>query len=194
MRRGTLTGLVGVAIGMGTLFAGYLPSVESPAMAGPGPEDDKRSTVSTPVDGDLPITVEQARDRAKLMHTIYASTLEALHHHYFRKGNSILPARAMEDVFDELAEQSKIQSRWIAVTTKAMSLDHQAESDFELEAVRQIASGKGEFERVEKDYYQRAGAIPLTAGCVGCHAGFSVRQTKSPNFAGLVIRIPLNSK
>jgi hypothetical protein len=188
----TLARLVGVG-GIGLLLLGFKPSEGRTANATMRVEEDKVPAASAPVDGDLPISVDVARNRAKLLHSVYAATLETLHHHYFRKGHSILPARAMEDIFDEMAEQSKIQARWIAVTTKAMSIDHVAESDFELEAVKQITAGKGDYEVVEKGYYQRAGSIPLKAGCVGCHAGFSVRQTKSPNFAGLVIRIPLNA-
>jgi len=153
---------------------------------------DKPAESGKPAEGRHRISVEAARERAKLMHKIYAATLDTMHHHYFRRDRSVLPARAMEDVFAKVAEESKIRARWIAVNTKAMSLDHEPKSPFDKQAVDMLASGKGEFELVEGSSYQRAGAIPLGAGCIGCHAGLGERPTESPRFAGLVISIPLN--
>ncbi|MFO1007996.1 MAG: hypothetical protein U0929_18705, partial [Planctomycetaceae bacterium] len=48
------------------------------------------------------VPVEVARDRAKLMHDIYTATLDVMHHRYFHREKSVVPARAMEDVFDEM--------------------------------------------------------------------------------------------
>lgn len=139
--------------------------------------------------------VAAARERAKLMHEIYSSTLDRLHHHYFHGNDrAAVPARVMQDVFDEMAEKSKIESRWIAVNTRAMSIDHKAETPFEQKAAAHLSDGKTEFEMVENGYYQRAGVIPLTDGCLGCHTGLSRSASSLPRFAGLVIRIPLEKK
>ncbi|MCA9015085.1 MAG: hypothetical protein KDA77_07105, partial [Planctomycetaceae bacterium] len=43
------------------------------------------------------VTVEEARQRAKLTHNIYATTLDAMHHHYFFHDRANVPARVMED-------------------------------------------------------------------------------------------------
>jgi cytochrome c553 len=112
----------------------------------------------------------------------------------FRHDRAVLPARAMEDVFAAIDRESKIKTRWIAVNTPAMSINHEAETAFEKKAAAEIAAGKKEFEGVEKGYYLRATAIPLGAGCVGCHTKFSATTDKTPRFAGLVISIPVKDE
>ena len=140
------------------------------------------------------VSVVEARERGRLMHKIYASTLEVMHHHYFRRDRAVLPARALEDVFTDLDEQTKIKARWIAVNTQAMSIHHEPETDFEKKAAAAIAAGKTEYDRVEDGYYRRAGAIPLGVRCVGCHTKLSPSPDKTPRFAGLVISIPVKDK
>lgn len=145
--------------------------------------------------GDEPrVAVDEARERAKLMHQIYAATLEVMHHHYFRSDRAVLPARALEDVFAEMDERAKVKARWIAVNTPAMSVQHAPVTDFEKRAAEALASGKADFERVEDGYYRRAGVIPLGTNCVGCHTRFAQAPTKTPRFAGLVISIPVKAK
>lgn len=39
------------------------------------------------------LSIEVARDRARVMHDIYAATLDVLHHRYFHRDRSIIPAR-----------------------------------------------------------------------------------------------------
>jgi hypothetical protein len=173
-------GVLGLAL---TLHAG--PPVASPDKA-------KSAAAETPVDER--VSVAEARERGKLMHKIYAATLEVMHHRYFRADRAVLPARALEDVFDEIDKQSKIKTRWIAVNTPAMSVNHEPESEFEKKAAEVLASGKTEFDRVEEGYYRRAGAIPLGAGCVGCHTKLFSTPVKTPRFAGLVISIPVKDK
>lgn len=140
----------------------------------------------------VPLAV--ARDRAELMHEIYEETLHVMHVRYFHGDRVSVPARALEDVFDAMAKQSRGQARWIAVNTKAMSIDHEPESPFEKQAVAKIASGQTEFEQVEKGIYRRAKAIPLTGGCIGCHVGLSADAAKIPRFAALVIGIPIDGE
>lgn len=136
-------------------------------------------------------TLEVARDRAKVMHNIYAATLEVLHERYFHSPRAMVPARAMQDVFSTIEQESNVEARWIAVNMKPMSIDHAPESEFEKKAAKEIAAGKSYFEAVEEGYYRRAGAIPLSNGCIGCHGGFLQQPSKKPKFAGLVISVPI---
>lgn len=155
------------------------------------PPEGARSAPRTKVAEPRPITVNEARERARLMHNIYSVSLDVLHHHYFRHDKPTLPARAMEDIFAEIDERMNIKSRWIAVNTPPMSVGHEASTPFEKKAVAEISGGKTEHESVEKGYYQFAGAIHLKAGCVGCHTKLFSTPAKTPRFAGLVIRIPV---
>src|SRR5690606_3937881 len=72
-------------------------------------------------DGEQHVPLAVARDRADLLQRVYAATLDVMHERYFHGERAIVPARALEDVFDEIARESKINARWIAVNTKAMS-------------------------------------------------------------------------
>lgn len=183
MGLGALTGAAGVFCFSLTLNA------DPPAGSAPPP------SAKTPVEGaENRVSVAEARERARLIHQIYAASLNAIHHYYFRSERPTLPARALEDVFAEIDEQSKIKTRWIAVNTPAMSVSHEPKSDFEKMAAAQLAAGKSDYDRVEDGYYRRAGAIPLGAGCVSCHTRFSLAPAKTPRFAGLVISIPVKDK
>lgn len=159
-----------------------------------GDTKEKKAAAVQKEDGGKNLTVSEARERAKLMHNIYAATLEVMHHHFFRRDRSVLPARALEDVFAEMDKQSNIKAAWISVNTKAMSIHHEPKTDFEKQAARAIAAGKGDHELVEDGYYRRASAIPLGAGCVSCHTGFFSKTPQTQRFAALVISVPLNKK
>lgn len=137
--------------------------------------------------------VAEARAQAKLMHNIYAATLETMHQHYFRREQPVLPARALEDVFSEVARHSNVRAGWISVNTRAMSIQHEPKTEFEKNAAKAIAAGKGEWELVEEGVYRRAGAIPLGAGCVSCHTGFFSKTPQTQRFAGLVISVPISA-
>ena len=108
-----------------------------------------------------PPAITRARERAEVAHAIYATTLEMLHRHYFRRGQAVLPARAMEDVFAEAAEQTKIEGRWLAVNTKAMSFHHEPKTDLEKQAVAALAAGQARFETVDQENLHLARPIPL---------------------------------
>lgn len=137
------------------------------------------------------LPLEIARDRAEVLHDVYEATLEVMHHRYFHGDRATVPARAMQDIFSIIERQSKVEARWIAVNLKAMSIDHEPETKFEKAAARAIAKGRKHIEVVEKDFYRRAAAIPLSAGCVGCHGGLSSGSSTTPKFAGLVISVPI---
>jgi DNA-binding transcriptional regulator YiaG len=141
---------------------------------------------------DSPRT-KAARERAKLLHEVFATTLDVIHERYFHGDRAAVPARAMEDVFQQLQRSRNIQARWIGVNARTMSLPHEPKDDFERAAAKAIREGKGEYEAVENGFYRRAEAIPLDGGCLSCHGTFGA-EVKSPRFAGLVLRISLKDK
>jgi uncharacterized protein DUF3365 len=179
---------------VGLLCLTWTLSADPPSAATNEPADEKTATSDQKQAAAKELTVAEARERAKLMHQVYAATLEVMHHHFFKRDRAVLPARALEDVFAEMDKSSKIKAAWIAVNTKAMSIQHEPKSDFDKQAAEAIAAGKGEFERVENGVYRRAGAIPLGASCVSCHTGFFSKTPQTQRFAGLVISVPLTNK
>ncbi len=136
-------------------------------------------------------SIEAARERARLLHDVYATTLDVMHEHYFRREGAVLPARAMEDIFSEMAGLSGIYANWISVNTQPMSIQHEPKTAFEKRAASELAAGKKEFEYIGKGVYRRAATIPLRSSCVSCHTKMFSEAPKTPRFAGLVISIPL---
>ncbi len=141
---------------------------------------------------DQPLAVAVARDRATVLQDVYVATLDMLHQRYFHRDRSLLPARAMHDIFDQLERQSNVQARWISASLPPMSNDHKPESEFEKRAAKEITAGTPQLESLEDGYYRRAVAIPLGGGCVGCHQG-RARNPNKKHFAGLIISIPLQA-
>ena len=137
------------------------------------------------------VPVSVARDRARLMHSIYSTTLGVMHDRYFHADRSIVPARAMEDVFSEIEQETGSRANWISVNLKAMSINHEPSTEFEKRAAKEIATGASEVEATEDGYYRRATAIPMTGGCISCHAGVFSQPAKNRKFAALVISIPV---
>ena len=127
------------------------------------------------------VPLDIARQRAELMHNIYAATLDVMHHRYFRNSRATVPARALEDVFAEITREAHIEARWISVNTEPMSIKHKPESDFEKQAVAAIRSGKSAYEAVDGGTFRRAGAIALASSCLGCHGkSFGLVSKKTP--------------
>lgn len=184
-------GLCAVAAATGALCVTFALCAEAPTDIA---NQQKVKQKVVPVKPSDRVSVAAARERAKLMHDIYDATLDVMHRHYFRREHSVLPARAMEDVFAEMTRQSSVQARWISVNTKAMSIHHEPETDFEKQAAKEIAAGKADFELIEDAYYQRVGRISLGGGCVSCHTNQFSSPSTTPKFAGLVIRIPVNAE
>lgn len=165
-----------------------------PPEAVPQDSSRKADTKSAPrIEETNRVTIEVARDRAKVMHSVYEATLDVMHHRYFHRERSVVPARAMEDVFSEMKRQLQIEARWISVNLKPMSIDHEPVSEFEKLAAREIADGKTELDLIEDGYYRRAGVIPLGSGCVSCHAGLFKEANRTPKYAALVISVPIAS-
>lgn len=156
-------------------------------------KDSQPPASKSTVDASARVPVPIARDRAKTMHDIYIATLHMMHDRYFHGDRAIVPARAMQDVFAEIKQQSHTDARWISVNLKPMSIDHEPKGDFEIRAAKELASGKTELEVVEDGYYRRARAIPLSGGCISCHAGFFTDTSTAAKFAGLVISVPVIS-
>jgi len=140
------------------------------------------------------VSIQEARQQAQLMHRIYVATLDAMHHHYFHANKAVLPARAMEDVFADVARATNSKARWIAVNTQAMSVEHEPATEFEKKAAVELAKGNAEHAIVEGGYYRRAGSVPLSGGCIGCHTGNSATAAAVPRYAGLVISIPVQAE
>ena len=163
------------------------------APTGSPPVNSGTSTpASVPAESERAPTVAAARERARLMHDLYASTLDVMHDRYFHGDRAMVPARAMEDIFDRMEKSSRTQARWISVNANPMSVNHEPRSDFEKKAATALAAGKGDFEAVEGQVYRRAAPIPLTGGCISCHTGFFKDPPKTPRFAGLVISMPVS--
>ncbi|MDB5392256.1 MAG: hypothetical protein JWM11_7902 [Planctomycetaceae bacterium] len=139
------------------------------------------------------VPVALARDRAKIMQEIYASTLNVMHHRYFHGDRTIVPARAMEEIFSDMKLETRAQAKWISVNTKAMNIDHEPNSTFEKYAAKEIEAGKSDVEIIEEGYYRRAVAIRLTDGCIRCHENFFKEPTKTPKFSVLVVSMPVHS-
>lgn len=139
------------------------------------------------------LSLPAARERALLMHDVYAATLDTIHHRYFRREQPVVPARAMEDVFAEMARKHRIQARWISASFSPLGIDHEPQTEFEKQAARKLAAGEAQVEMIEQGQYRRAGSIPLSGGCVTCHAGVFNSQSASAKFAGLIISIPVET-
>ena len=93
-------------------------------------KDDAAQPLDSATAESSGVVIAAARERAKVMHDVYAATLEVLHHRYFHRDRAIIPARAMQDIFDEMERQSKTEARWISASLKPMSVDHEPTSDF----------------------------------------------------------------
>ena len=137
-------------------------------------------------------TVPEARRQTKLLHDTYIATLHTVHRSYFDKDErEIIPARAMKEVFRQIDAETGGKTRWIAVNTPAMNIDHNPQEGFEKDAARELKQGKHEFERVEDGIFLRAGAVSLFASCTKCHLSGLRPQQKVRSLAGLIISMPV---
>ena len=163
-----------------------------------GPQDSKPESKATDTEAEKPeverLTVAEARRQAKLLHEVYVTTLHTVHRTYFDEDSrDTIPARALENVFHDIDRETGGKTRWIAVNTPAMNIDHKPEPGFEKDAARQLAKGEREFEKIEDGVYRRAGAISLFAGCTKCHLSGIRPQQNVRSVAGLVISIPVKA-
>ncbi|MBL8872887.1 MAG: DUF3365 domain-containing protein [Planctomycetaceae bacterium] len=138
--------------------------------------------------------VEIARDQAKVLHEVLHSTLKVIHRRYFHEDRAVIPARAMEDIFDEMKHEGHFEARWIAVNLRAMGIDHEPANEFEKNGAEALKNGKPEYELVDDKTYRRVAPIPLQNGCIGCHEGGLRSSGSKGKLAALVISIPLESQ
>lgn len=160
------------------------------------PVASRRATSSTEVDAPSSVScssLEEARRQAELLHAAMHSTLQAVHHQYYRPDEGLpIPAAILKEVFADLENDQQVKLRWLAVDGQAMNSDHKPRNSFEIEAVRILKSGKREHESVEDGVYRRAGRITLTNQCLKCHV--PDRKSTDDRTAGLIIAIPLKMK
>lgn len=173
-------------------FFGIVHGDDVPPTGGPPGNSNAVAVPAVAAASEQLPTVAAARERARLMHDLYSSTLDVMHDRYFHGDRAIVPARAMEDIFERMEKTSRTQARWISVNANPMSVNHEPRNDFEKSAATALAAGKSDFESVDGQVYRRAAPIPLTGSCIGCHTGFFKDPPKSPRFAALIISMPVS--
>lgn len=135
-------------------------------------------------------SVDQARRQAEILHDTLHSTLQHVHHRFYREDEGLrLPAAVMKDVFADVAKDQGIQLRWLAVEGQAMNTDHKPQNEFERAAVKALAAGKPVHEETSQRIYRRAGPITLGNHCLKCHV--PDRKSTEDRTAGLIIAIPV---
>lgn len=137
-----------------------------------------------------PQSVTEARSRAKLLHEMVRGTLQVVHRDFFDEDNAhAIPSSSLEDVFHEMERGYDVTLKWLTVNTDVVNVDHQAEGDFELQAVKKLAAGSPFVEASEENRYRFAGAIRLRSQCLKCHV--KRRTNNDDRTAGLLIAMPL---
>lgn len=151
---------------------------------------EETTAQATQKNDNNPTTLNEARGRARLLHETIHGTLQVVHRDFFREDESlVIPSHSLEDVFKELARSYNVKVRWLAVNAKAMNIDNEPKSPFELDAAKALAKGQREFEKYTKNSYQFAGPIRLPSQCLKCH--LPSRTSNKDRIAGLTISMPL---
>ena len=140
------------------------------------------------------ITVNEARGRVQILETVYLSSLQTIHRNYFRDDQRLpVPSRVLEDVFYSVRSRNGIKSRWIAVNTPAMNVEHKPKLGFETRAVAALTENKSRFEEINADVFYSARSVTLLASCQRCHLSALAQQNGGRRVAGLIIEIPLKN-
>lgn len=156
---------------------------------GAGVADDPVSPKSELLKRPAP-SVEEARQRAEVLHTSIHATLQIVHHRYYREDEGLLlPAATLRDVFAEIEKEHQIQLRWLAVEGQVMNTDHAPRDEFEKTAAKALESGKDSYEQVLDGQLRRAGPITLSNHCLKCHV--PDRKNTDDRKAGLIISMPV---
>ncbi len=165
---------------------------------GPGmaaaPDDSGTAAPSdrpaSPAEGTAPVTLNEARGQARLLHETIHTTLQIVHRQYYREDEGLaLPASTLETVFDELEASRNIKLHWLAVDAQPMSVDHKPRNDFEKNAVAALKAGQESFELAEGAVFRHVGVITLSNQCLKCH--LPARRSTKARKAALVITLPL---
>ena len=140
-----------------------------------------------------PVSVDEARGRARLLHEAMHATLHIVHREYYREDEALkIPAATMKRVFKELANRQQVELRWLAVNAQAMNADHKPRDAFEQQAVKVLASGKNEYEQIDDGVYRLASTITLSSDCLKCHAPH--RNSNQDRAAALIISMSIAKK
>lgn len=135
-------------------------------------------------------TVEEARERARLLHEAMHSTLQVVHHTYYREDEGlVIPAASLDRVFREVERRRGVKLRWLAVNAQAMNDDHKPQGEFEQKAVEALTAGQDEYEEVKEGIYRHVGTITLSSDCLKCHA--PTRTSNKDRAAALIISLPV---
>ena len=182
---------VGLFLAVGLAVGALSLAVPSPAQL--LADEAKKTSAAAPA--EEPVSVEQARAQARILRESYESTLEAIHRYYVDQNEKLrIPAKSLEDVFRDLDKKLGTETRWISVSTPAMNIDNEPESDFEKEAAEVLNAGKSEHELLENGTLHYAGTIALRAGCLRCHLSALAESVDRQPVAGFVISIPLEKE
>jgi len=139
-----------------------------------------------------PVSVDEARRQAELLHAAMHTTVQLVHHRYYREDEGLpIPAAVVDEIFTEIEEDQPVELSWLVVEGQAMNTDHKAKTDFELAAVDALKAGKLSHEEVVEGTYRRAGPITLTNHCLKCHV--PDRKSTENRTAGLIISIPVKT-
>lgn len=170
------------------LIEGLFPSPQ-PLQAG---EREREAAVrQAAASEDLPTTEMEARGRARMLYETIHGTLQVVHRDFFGGAEDLnLPSQSLEDVFKELAVQSRIQVRWLGVNATKKA-DHQPQDDFERKAAQALLAGKKEYAEREGNLYRYVGTIRIQNECLKCHV--PNRTSLEDRVAGLAISIPLRN-
>ena len=169
---------------LGVIAAAMAVALPIYAQVTKGPEKESSTAA--------PLSVPEARARARLVHMTINGALQVMHRDFFRRnGSKVIPSKSLEDVFKTLAEDSSIQAHWLAGDGTVMNTDNKPRDDFEQKAIRKIIAGEKEYEAAEKGTFRFAGSIALQNECLKCHV--PDRTSLEDRFAALVVSIPLDS-
>ena len=137
-------------------------------------------------------SVDEARGRAQLLYEMVNGALQVMHRDFFDPDDKDrIPSRALEEVFEVMAETRNVELRWLAANAKIMNDDHEPKDDFEKRAVTALAKGAEEFESVEGGKYRYVGLIRLHNECLKCHV--PLRTSLEDRAAGVAISMPFKA-
>lgn len=164
---------------------------QEPAAGQPSGSSAKPEEAAAKVVKVVKVSEREARRQAEILHEAIHSTLQLVHHQFYREDEGLpLPAAVLSEVFADVAKEQNVQLRWLAVEGEAMNADHKPQGAFENQAVKALKSGQRHFEQSEGDVYRRAGAIRLSNHCLKCHV--PDRKSLHDRTAGLIISIPIS--
>ena len=137
----------------------------------------------------LPLTVEEARGRARWLHEGFRGALLVMHRDFFEENDpGALPSQSLDDVFDEMARSWSVEIHWLGVNA-TKGIDHHPKDRFEEAAAAALESGKTEYEAIENGNFRFVGVIPMQNQCLKCHV--RNRTSLEDRLAGLSISFPL---